>query len=173
MTVLRRPYLPFVMLAFFPVAMGAQDQGRIPLTSPGTACPVQLQSMKVHGNRLTIDYRNSTDRPMVGMTFGLAYYDAVHDPRRAVVLGGENRMLRPGKKRRTSFDIKYWSNSGYTSWGGWVQKILYPDNSTWEMNDSYTACSIRIGMIKYSMAPTLPSSVVTSKAPAPVLTLRP
>jgi hypothetical protein len=139
----------------------AQSSTRVPLVKPAATCPVQLRSLEVHGDRLLFDYRNSSDKEIQGILFGAAYFDSVQDPHRIIVMGGDNKHLRPGQLRRSAYNVKYWRHTGIEGWTIWPSKILFRDGSTWMMGHESTACSAARWLDKQVAAPPLPAAVLT------------
>jgi hypothetical protein len=139
----------------------AQSVVRTPLVKPAAVCPVQLRSLEVRGDRLLFDYRNSSDKQIQGILFGAAYFDSVQDPHRIIVMGGDNKHLRPGQLRRSGYSVKYWHHTGIEGWTIWPSKILFNDGSTWIMGQQSTACSAARWMDKQVAAPALPAAVLT------------
>lgn len=140
--------------------LAAQASDRKPLTTPTATCPIQLKLLELHRNHLQFEYRNSTDKLLQGIVFGLAYYDSVQDPHRVMVVGGVDKRLPPGKLMRSELDISYWRNSGYAGWTLWPSKILFSDGSTWKMGNESTACSIVNWLDRQITPPPLPSAVL-------------
>jgi hypothetical protein len=153
----------FSALVFCSLSLGASPQAtiRTPLTKSAASCPVQFRNLELHGDHLVYSFRNSSDKPIQGMVFGLAYFDAVQDPHRVVVLGGDNKNLSPGQYRKSAFDIKYWHHTGYDGWTIWPSKVLFKDGSTWSMGHEATACSAAHWMQKQVAPPSLPEAVLT------------
>jgi hypothetical protein len=155
------PALALALLLSHPRALTAQDSGRKQLATTGATCPIQLKFLQLHKNHLEFEYRNSSDKVLQGIVFGLAYYDSVQDPHRVVVVGGINRLLRPGKLWKSQLDVSYWRNSGYAGWTLWPAKILFADGSTWQMGHEVNACSVVNWLEKQITPPPLPNAVIT------------
>ncbi len=111
--------LALVVPLSHPRVLTAQDSGRKPLSTPGATCPIQLKYLVLKSNRLHFEYRNSSDKVLQGVVFGLAYYDSVQDPHRVSVVGGVNRRLLPGRIWKSTLDVSYWRNAGYSGWTLW------------------------------------------------------
>jgi hypothetical protein len=139
----------------------AQDSGRKPLTTASATCPIQLKYLLLKNNRLHFEYRNSSDKVLQGIVFGLAYYDSVQDPHRVSVVGGVDRRLAPGKWWKSTLDISYWRNSGYAGWTLWPAKMLFTDGSIWQMGHEKDACNVVNWRDKQITPPPLPSAVMT------------
>ena len=141
--------------------MTSQAPGRIPLPRSGAVCPIQLKTLQLKSNHLRFEYRNSSDKDLQGIVFGVAYFDSVQDPHRVVVIGGIDRRLRAGQLYKSQLDIGYWRNSGYAGWTLWPAKILFADGSTWQMGHEVNACSVVNWLEKQITPPPLPNAVIT------------
>ena len=146
--------------------MTSQAPGRIPLPRSGAVCPIQLKTLQLKSNHLRFEYRNSSDKDLQGIVFGVAYFDSVQDPHRVVVIGGIDRRLRAGQLYKSQLDMGYWRNSGYAGWVLWPSKILFVDGSTWQMGHESTACSIVNWRDKQITPPSLPAAVLNMPAEA-------
>jgi len=158
--VLRRLALALPLL-FLSRSLTAQGSGRKPLSTPGATCPIQLKNLLLKNNRLHFEYRNSSDKVLQGIVFGLAYYDSVQDPHRVSVVGGINRRLLSGKVWKSTLDVSYWRNAGYSGWTLWPAKMLFTDGTVWQMGHESNACSVVNWRQKQITPPPLPSAVMT------------
>jgi hypothetical protein len=150
--------------------LSGQSTTRVSISSsPGASCPVHLDSLSVRHDKLSFVYRNTTDNTIRGIDFGAAYFDPVQDPHLVRVDGGFNKLLKSGRRTRSSLDIRYWRNTGYTGWLVWPQKILYTDGKIWEEGQERASCGIEHWVIKYVRAPVPPDEVLFQKLPPPTL----
>ena len=134
--------LAMAVLLLSSQGLTAQLSTRTPLPTISSMCPIQLNDLHVSHNHLHFNYRNSSDKVLQGIVFGMGYFDSVQDPHRVFVVGGIDRHLDPGHVWATQIDIRYWRGSGPSGWTIWPDKILYTDGSTWRMGHEKNTCSV-------------------------------
>jgi hypothetical protein len=79
---------------------------------------------------MIIEYRNDSDKEIVGVKFKVSFLDDVGDRHAAVLDYSSDKKLAPGKKYMARWENPYYSDA--KGMEASVLKVLFKDGSKWE-----------------------------------------
>jgi len=138
-------FLFFIAAAGFSSLAQAQSAG----SSPGGAanCPVQL--LNFDPSAVNVKIRNTSGKAIVGLVFNAALADATEhwiwlhwdfDPGRPIREFGWNKLIKPGEKKKLSWDSAY-LDFQHGGGGAFVlTSVLFQDGSIWEERNDSSSC---------------------------------